>query len=145
MDRQIYLGLLTTRSQGLDALRFGLVSNGVLLGEEPDAKPYIYGLDRDTGAVYPLTLPLEQDQISTLVSKLHAAACETPNLPLGALRGMTICLSCGYRASCFGDKNRMFRSAARDRSTENSTKTWNFKTKSNAPDAMDDEDDDEQQ
>jgi len=143
MDRQIYLGLLTTRSQGLDALRFGLVANGVLPGEEPDTKPYIYGLDRDTGAVYPLTLPLEQDQISTLVSKLHAAACESPNMPLGALRGMTICLSCGYRASCFGDKNRMFRSAARDQSAQNSTKSWNFKGKPNAADTIDDEVDDE--
>jgi len=143
VDRQIYLGLLTTRSQGPDALRFGFVANGVLPGEESDTKPYIYGLDRDTGAAYPLTLPLDQDQISTLVSKLHAAACETPNMPLGALRGMTICLSCGYQASCFGDKNRLFKSAARDQSAENSTKSWNFKSKSNAAETIDDEDDDE--
>ncbi len=143
MDRQIYLGLLTTRSQGLDALRFGLVAKGVLLGEEPGTKPTIYGLDRDTGAAYPLTLPIEPDQISTLVSKLHHAACEAPNLPLGALRGMTICLSCGYRASCFGDKNWMFRSAAREQSAQNSTTGWNFKSKSNSTSTTDDEDDDE--
>jgi hypothetical protein len=142
-DKRIYLGLLTTRSQGLDALRFGLVANGVLPGEEPDTTPYIYGLDRDTGAAYPLTLPLEQDQIGALVSKLHTAACETPNMPLGALRGMTVCSSCGYRAFCFGDKNRMFKSAERDQSAENSTKSWNFKSKSNAADTIDDEDDDE--
>lgn len=142
-DKRIYLGLLTTRSQGLDALRFGLVANGVLPGEEPDTTPYIYGLDRDTGAAYPLTLPIEQDQLSALVSKLYTAACDTPNMPLGALRGMTVCSSCGYWASCFGDKNRMLRAAARSQSTEDSTKDWNFKGKPNVADTTDDEETDE--
>ncbi len=144
MDERIYLGLLTTRSQGQDALRFGLVANGVLAGEEPDTKPYIYGLDRDTGAAYPLTLPIERDQLSTLVSKVYTAACETPNMPLGALRGITICSSCGYRASCFGDKNRMLQSAVRDQSTEDSTKIWTFKRKSNLADASYDEEYDDE-
>jgi hypothetical protein len=139
-DMQIYLGLLTTRSQGLDALRFGLVANGVVRGEEPRTRPAIYGLDRDTGAAYPLTLPIERDQLSTLVSKVYMAACETPNMPLGALRGMTICSSCGYWASCFGDKNRMFQSAVRDQSTADSTKDWTFKGRSNLAYATHDED-----
>jgi hypothetical protein len=139
MDKRIYLGLLTTRSQGLDALRFGLVANGVLRGEEPDTRPDIYGLDRDTGAAYPLALPIERDQVSTLVSKLYTAACATPNMPLGALRGMTICSSCGYWASCFGDKNRVFQSAIRDQSTEDSTRDWTFKSRSSLADAKDDE------
>ena len=143
-DKRIYLGLLTTRSQGLDALRFGLVANGVLPGEEPDTKPYIYGLDRDTGAAYPLTLPIERDQLSTLVSKVYTAARETPNMPLGALRGMTICSSCGYWASCFGDKNRMLKSAVRDQSTEDSTKGWTFKSKSILADATYDEEYDDE-
>ena len=143
-DKRIYLGLLTTRSQGLDTLRFGLVANGVLPGEEPDIKPYIYGLDRDTGVAYPLTLPIERDQLSTLVSKVYTAACATPNMPLGALRGITICSSCGYWASCFGDKNRMFKSAVRDQSTEDSTKDWTFKSKSNLADATYDEENDDE-
>jgi len=144
MDQRIYLGLLTTRSQGLDTLRFGLVANGVLPGEEPDTKPYIYGLDRDTGAAYPLTLPIEQDQLSALVSKLYTAARETPNMPLGALRGMTICSSCGYLASCFGDKNRRLKSAVRDQSTEDSTKDWTFKSKANLAGATYDEENDDE-
>jgi len=92
VDRQIYLGLLTTRSQGPDALRFGFVANGVLPGEESDTKPYIYGLDRDTGAAYPLTLPLDQDQISTLVSRL---ACSSSALALlsSPVRTSTRCSS----------------------------------------------------
>jgi len=139
MDKRIYLGLLTTRSQGLDALRFGLVADGVLPDEEPDTKPYIYGLDRDTGAAYPLTLPIERDQLSTLVSKVYTAACATPNMPLGALRGMTICSSCGYWDSCFGDKNRMFTSAVRDQSTKDLTKDWTFKSKANLANATYDE------
>ena len=144
MNQRIYLGLLTTRSQGLDALRFGLVANGVLRGEEPDTQPNIYGLDRDTGAAYPLTLPIERDQLSTLVSKVYTAACATPNMPLGALRGMTICSSCGYWNSCFGDKNRMFKSAARSQSTKDSTKDWNFKSKSNLAHASYDEEYDDE-
>jgi hypothetical protein len=37
----------------------------------------------------------------------------------------------------------MFKSAERDQSAENSTKSWNFKSKSKAADTIDDEDDDE--
>jgi hypothetical protein len=84
-----------------------------------------------------------RDQLSTLVSKIYTAACATPNMPLGALRGMTICSSCGYWTSCFGDKNPMLTSAVRDRPTEDSTKDWTFKSKSDLADATYDDEYDE--
>lgn len=137
--RRIYLGLRTTRSQGLDALRFGLVTNGVLPGEESYTKSSIYGIDRDTGVAYSLTLPIERDQLCTLVSKISTAACATPNMPLGVLRGITICSSCEYWTYCFGCKNRMLTSAVQDQSTADSTNDWTFKSKSDLADAIYDE------
>jgi hypothetical protein len=92
--RSSYLGLLVS-GQRQDALRFALVYNSDLVGDQgwPGQRPYLFSLDRDMGTADHINLAAEHDDVLGMVVRMYEAARVGPNFPLAVFE-------IGMPASC---------------------------------------------
>lgn len=127
--RNTYLGLLVS-GQSQDALRFALVYNSDLVGDKgwPGQRPYVYSLDRDIGTADHINLSLDHSDVLSMVVKMYEAARVGPNFPLAVLQNRDVCLSCGYKKACYGDKGNTLMSAAVDQLIRENKRERNFLT-----------------
>lgn len=127
--RSIYLGLLVS-GQRQDALRFALVYNSDLVDDKgwPGQRPHLYSLDRDLGSASPINLSVEHGDALGMVVKMYEAARVGPNFPLAALRDRDICLSCGYKKVCYGERGNTLISAAVDQLIRENKRERDFLT-----------------
>ena len=127
--RSIYLGLLVS-GQRQDALRFALVYNSDLVDDKgwPGQRPYLYSLDRDTGTANPINLSIEHEDVLGMAVKMYEAARIGPNFPLAVLRDRDVCLACGYKKVCYGEKSSTLMSAAVDQLVRENKRERSFLT-----------------
>ena len=127
--RSIYLGLLVS-AEKQDALRFALVYNSDLVDDKgwPGQRPYLYSLDRELGSASPINLSIDHKDVLSMVVKMYEAARVGPNFPLAILQDRDICLSCGYKKACYGEKGNILMSAAVDQMIRENKRERDFLT-----------------
>jgi hypothetical protein len=127
--RSSYLGLLVS-GQRQDALRFALVYNSDLVGDQgwPGQRPYLFSLDRDMGTADHINLAAEHDDVLGMVVRMYEAARVGPNFPLAVLRDRNACLLCGYKKICYGEKSDVLMPAAVDQLIRENKRERSFLT-----------------